>query len=95
MAKSEMLMVFAYDVEDNRTRRRVARVLENHAVRVQKSVFEAWMDQDLAREVSRHAASELGPNDSLRVYAVGEAGYQRTRVFGTTVLSEKQSYYLV
>ena len=95
MAADEMLMVFSYDVQDSRNRRRLARILENHAVRVQKSVFEAWMDKKLAEEVSRRAAAELGPGDSLRVYAIGTKGYQRIQVFGAAVLSERQEFYLV
>lgn len=91
----EMLMVFSYDVRESRGRRRLARILERHAVRVQRSVFEAWMDKDLADEVSRRAAEELGPHDSLRVYAIGARGYQRTRVYGAAVLSERQGFYLV
>lgn len=90
-----MLMVFCYDVEENSNRRRLAKVLENYAIRVQKSVFESWMYKDKANEVSRLAAAELGPNDSLRVYAIGEAGYKRTSVFGAAALSEKQGFYLV
>lgn len=95
MSSGEMLMVFSYDVQESRNRRRLARILEKHAVRVQKSVFEAWMDKSLADRVSRRAAAELGPHDSLRVYAIGAKGYQRTRAFGATVLSERQEFYLV
>lgn len=39
------LVMVAYDVADNRRRRRVAKILEDYGVRVQKSVFECDLDQ--------------------------------------------------
>lgn len=39
-----VLVVIAYDIEDDRRRRRVARVLEGYGERVQESVFECWLD---------------------------------------------------
>lgn len=45
---AEMVMIFCYDIERVRVRRRVAALLEAEAVRVQKSVFEVRMDPDRA-----------------------------------------------
>lgn len=95
MAGGEMLMVFSYDVEDDQHRRRVARILENHAVRVQKSVFEAWMERSVADAVATRVAAAMGPNDSLRVYAIGDDGFGRTSVFGATPRPERQDFYLL
>ncbi|MCB2186991.1 MAG: CRISPR-associated endonuclease Cas2 [Deltaproteobacteria bacterium] len=95
MTRETRLVVFAYDVEDDLHRRRLARVLENHAVRVQKSVFEAWLDDDAAQGVAAQAAAELGPRDSLRVYALGEDSLSRIQVFGAAVRPERQEFYLV
>ena len=40
MARGEMLTVFSYDVSKNKRRRKIARLLEDAATRVQYSVFE-------------------------------------------------------
>ncbi len=95
MTQTDFLAVFCYDVESDKRRRKIAKVLEAHAVRVQKSVFEAWMNPRKIKAVSRESAALLGPRDSLRVYAIGANGYKRTQVFGATVLIGPEDYYLV
>ena len=96
MARAEMLMVFVYDVSSSKRRRMVAHALEDHATRVQYSVFEARMDQRRADAVARRAAAFLDEGDSLRVYAVGANGMRRSRVFGDGVpLETAEGYWLV
>ena len=75
--------LIAFDVaKDRRRRARVARVLENAACRVQKSVFEAWLtpaqrktlEQKLARlmdpSVDRLDIHILRPLDVARIKAI-------------------------
>ncbi len=92
---AEMLMVFCYDVADDRARRRVAAVLEAGAVRVQRSVFEARMSGRRADRLAEAAARHLGQGDSLRVYAVGAHGLARSRAYGPLPLPEAQDFWLV
>lgn len=82
MSRSEMLCVFCYDVSDNKRRRRVARLLEKAATRVQYSVFETRMPRTKAEILGQRIAAMLGDGDSLRVYAIGRNGERRTRVYG-------------
>jgi CRISPR-associated protein Cas2 len=73
-----MLVVVAYDVntesaQGRRRLRRVARVCENHGQRVQKSVFECWID--MANWVVFRAqlvAEIVTAQDRLRFYFLGE-----------------------
>lgn len=95
MARAEMLMVFCYDVESDARRRRVARRLEDAMVRVQQSVFEAHMTEAEAEGLARLAERELGPGDSLRVYAVGADGLRRSRAYGGAPIAESPTYYLL
>lgn len=92
---AEMLMVFCYDVSRDRARRRVADVLEDRCVRVQKSVFEARLDRRDAERLARRVARELEPGDSLRVYAITETGLERSLAFGPLPLPEAQDFYLL
>jgi CRISPR-associated protein Cas2 len=94
MADGEMLMVFCYDVADDRRRRRVAAVLEDRAVRVQESVFEARLTARQAEAVLAAAAAELTPADSLRMYAVTAHGLRRSRTLGGAPLPEDREFYL-
>ena len=96
MPAAEMTMVFSYDVSDDRVRRRVAKRLEAEMSRVQKSVFEARMGRAAADRLAAEVAAMLEPGDSLRVYAVGSAGYARSAVYGTAVPFEgPEGYWLV
>lgn len=96
MATREMMMVFSYDISDNKRRRRVAKRLEDAMSRVQKSVFEARMSRDAADRLAREVAAMIGPGDSLRVYAIGEAGYNRSAVYGASVPFEApEGYWLI
>ncbi|MFH1060655.1 MAG: CRISPR-associated endonuclease Cas2 [Pseudomonadota bacterium] len=95
MASAVMLTVFCYDLEESRDRRRVSTLLQTQAVRVQKSVFEAWLPEDVAVRLSEKAAAMLGPNDSLRVYSISADGYRRTKAYGASALLGPENYYLV
>ncbi|SDH79832.1 CRISPR-associated endonuclease Cas2 [Roseospirillum parvum] len=95
MAESRMLTVFCYDVSDDGVRRRVASVLEDAAVRVQGSVFEAWMSAPEAARVARVVARHLEDGDSLRVYAVGAEGLRRSRAYGPPPLLPRDGHLMV
>lgn len=96
MARARMLMVFVYDVSSSKRRRRVARALEEHATRVQYSVFEARMSQKRAEALGKRASSFLDSGDSLRVYAVGADGFRRSQVFGDSIPMETaEGYWLL
>lgn len=73
-----MLVVVAYDVNTEseagkRRLRRVAKVCENHGQRVQKSVFECWVDAaQWVRLRARLVAEVTTERDSLRFYFLGD-----------------------
>jgi len=82
MARGEMLTVFSYDVSQDKRRRKIARLLEDAATRVQYSVFETRLSEARAAALSQRLASLLGEGDSLRVYVIGQNGERRSRVYG-------------
>jgi CRISPR-associated protein Cas2 len=73
-----MLVVVAYDVNTEsevgrRRLRRVAKVCENHGQRVQKSVFECWVDASQWVEMKAKLVAEVAiEHDSLRFYYLGD-----------------------
>jgi len=74
----------------------VAAVLEDHATRVQKSVFEARLSPRRADRVARAAAEHLEAGDSLRVYAVAADGRRHCAVHGQGVpMAEDQDFWLL
>lgn len=95
MREGEMLYVFCYDIEKDAARSKVADILEERLARVQKSVFEGRMSAREAERIGRQAALRLGPDDSLRIYAIGAAGFKRCLAWGPQPLPEVDDFYLL
>lgn len=92
---SRVLAVFAYDISNDRDRARLARRLEQEAVRVQDSVFEAVISPTLARTITRRAEALLGPGDSLRVYLLPLGAQDRVMVAGDGAPPPVGDYHLL
>lgn len=95
MADRPMMMVFAYDIARDRVRARVAAVLEDQAVRVQGSVFEANLTQAAADRLFTRLAALLEPGDRLRMYGISSTGLDRSRAHGGTPMPEQGDFWLV
>jgi len=95
MAAAQMLTVFGYDIARDRVRRRVAKLLEEVAVRVQESVFEARMTRARASDVAERIALLIDPEDQLRVYAVPADAIRLCQVRGAGAPIEEQDFYLL
>lgn len=95
MAAREMLRVFAYDITSDRRRARVAAVLEEVAVRVQYSVFEARLSHRETEAVVARLKPMLAREDRLRVYAIGADGLRHVRALGGPPLPEKEDFWLL
>lgn len=96
MSRTEMMMVFCCDITRAAIRRKVAAALEDHATRVQDSVFEARMTPGQAQRLARQLEPLLEGQDSLRLYAIPAAGRAHCAVFGKAVpLAEEQDFWLL
>ncbi len=67
------IWLICFDIEDDRTRRRVARLLEKKGVRVQKSVFECRFrtperKDRLVRQLQRLLENSPEANPNIRFY---------------------------
>jgi CRISPR-associated protein Cas2 len=61
--------IIAYDIADDRRRRRLEKLCLRVAARVQYSVFEGWLtDREVAHLLHRARPLVRPPGDSLRVY---------------------------
>lgn len=95
MPRGALFTVFAYDIADDRRRRRVATILEDVAARVQESVFEAWLTQPARAGLIRRLEAGLVPGDSLRVYVLGAKGLAHSYAFGGPKLVDGDGYLVV
>lgn len=74
------LHIACYDVADDRRRARVARLLLRHGVRVQKSVFEVWLEPEQVPGLQREVGRLLGRDDAFDLYPFdSRAGRMRMR----------------
>lgn len=65
---SPLYVVVAYDIENDRRRTRVARILEGYGERVQYSVFECELKEPQLQRLVRSLERVIRPGDAIRVY---------------------------
>ncbi len=65
---SQIYVVVAYDIEDDRRRTRVARILEGYGERVQYSVFECEIEERHLQRLVRSLERVMRPGDAIRIY---------------------------
>ncbi len=68
-----MFYVIAYDVPNDKRRTRLAKELENWAVRVQGSVFECELDDQRAGVMIERLRQIVAKDDDLRIYQMCQA----------------------
>ena len=92
-----MLRVIAYDIGCPRRLRRLAEVCLDHGVRVQKSVFECWLDEDRFEGLWARLQEIIDTHeDRLLAYTLDASAARRRRVSGSRALvSEKRSHYVL
>jgi len=61
--------IICFDVSDNRRLRKIANELENHGQRVQRSVFECWLENPDLFRLKKRLANHMDPtDDTIRYY---------------------------
>ena len=93
----EELHLIAYDVADDRRRRRLVQHLERFGLRVQESVFEAWITAQQRAAVLQGAQALLHPEqDRLACYALTADDLRHVRLLGASAaLSPNPDYILL
>jgi CRISPR-associated protein Cas2 len=78
-----MFILISYDVTDDQVRFRLARALKDFGKRVQKSVFEAEIDEtELTRLRKQLSWVKLDPDDSIRLYRLCEGCVKTVQIWG-------------
>lgn len=87
--------MICFDVSHPRRLRLVAGELENFGQRVQRSVFECWLDEDELFELKRRLTRHLDPQeDRLRYYSLCQADVKRIEIDGPGHLTTDIDYIL-
>lgn len=91
-----MLTVVSYDIPDNRRRTRLAHVLEDFGVRVQRSVFECLLEIAQLETLRRRIAAELDlEKDTVRIYRFCHDCGAKTEILGLGRLTEDPDVYIL
>ena len=90
-----MLFAISYDIENDRTRTKLASMLKDFGPRVQKSVFEADLDnKELDQLWKKLKAVKLGKQDSIRLYQICNDCFKKVRIIGKGKVTKDQDYYI-
>lgn len=91
-----MLHVVCYDIIDDKIRYRVSECLLGFGTRIQDSVFECLMDEELLeRLVERLGKIELNEKDRIRIYQVCARCVDQVQIYGPGEVTTDPDYYLV
>jgi len=89
------LWIIAYDIEDDRIRRRIHSLLEDHGERVQYSVFECWLDESTLLLLRQRIQEEVDAGDSVRWYPLCSWCKGDIAWYGTGKPADDPAYYLL
>lgn len=93
MSDDKKLRIYCYDISDDSSRRKVAKLLEESASRVQYSVFETRQNAKNMYELRDKILPFLTLNDSLRIYTIGRTGERHCEVHGSGPMIEPDAHY--
>lgn len=92
-----MLRLIAYDIADPRRLHRLAEVCQDYGVRVQKSLFECWLEEDAFERLWQDLTGLMDEReDALAAYTLDHGSIPRRRKAGEKmVLTQPRSLYVV
>jgi CRISPR-associated protein Cas2 len=90
------LVLIAYDTPSDRRRRRIARCSEDVGARVQKSVFQAWVDAKTLESLPRRLGRDvLAAEDSVFIIPCCASCRRRIRLLGLANVWELPRYWIL
>lgn len=70
-----MYFVISYDIEDDKIRLKISKILEDYGHRVQESVFECRLTEKLYTELTSKLAKTLNLKGNIRIYPLCKECY--------------------
>lgn len=91
-----MLYIVCYDISNDRTRDHMSDRLLDFGVRIQESVFECLLDDQLyQRLLEGIGKTPLGPDDKVRVYRLCSYCVDTVQIYGKGEMVQDPDFYLV
>lgn len=96
MSEQSLFTVVAYDVSDDKRRRKLVNVLESFGVRAQESVFEAWLNDQERKRMETRARKILDPAvDRLGIYVLPKVDREAIISLGQGVIAPNPSHWIL
>jgi CRISPR-associated protein Cas2 len=91
-----MNMIVAYDIAEPHRLNRVAKILKDYGVRVQKSIFEVTVDAMLFAEMKRRVEDEIETSeDGVKYFPLCEKCAGTLEIIGQGVYTDPDEEYAV
>lgn len=91
-----MFLVVAYDIVDDNRRAKVSSTLKNFGQRVQKSVFECYLDKEQMARMRQEVEELIDPaNDSILYYSLCRKDEAKVDFLGKNIIYRDEDYFLV
>ncbi len=91
-----MFYIVSYDIPDTPRRTKIAKILDDFGDRVQYSVFECLLEQDLLEKmIDRLEKVVKLDEDSVRVYALCGSCEKVIKVIGQGEVTKEEKYYIL
>ncbi|MDL2269583.1 CRISPR-associated endonuclease Cas2 [Desulfosarcina sp. OttesenSCG-928-G17] len=87
--------MITYDIEEDRSRRAIAKILKNHGIRVQYSVFECFITERQYDSLRKALQKHIGPRDSIRYYPLCSWCREEVILHGPGVLADDEGFVLI
>ena len=91
-----MLVLVTYDITDDRRRSGVSRELENFGMRVQRSVFECYLDTAQLKELKARLEHRIDlAEDHIRFYSICRKDAGKMEIEGNGIIYRDDDYFVV
>lgn len=91
-----MFYLVSYDITDDKRRLKLAKHLENFGDRVQYSVFECLLTNDLLQKMKTGIEKTISPEeDSVRIYPLCANCGREIQIFGQGEICSEVDVYII
>lgn len=88
-----LYLVISYDISEDRSRTKVAKLLEDHGVRVQYSVFECLLDEATLSRLRLQLQDLIDyETDSIRIYRLCRRCQPATEILGRGTMQQEEAF---
>lgn len=91
-----MFLIITYDVTDDKRREKIATQLKNYGQRVQKSVFECYLEKEQLIELKEKLEKIMDfAEDNIRYYYLCKKDEKNIKFLGENIIYKNEDYFMV